>query len=72
MLHSGYRTSEWEMGMRKRSINERIAEADERGSRYLAAANEAAESGNANKAERLYERGQYWLDLSNKLRGCGP
>ena len=57
--------------MAKRSIQERIIEADERGSRYLADANEAAESGKTAKAERLYEKGQYWLDLSNKLRGNG-
>lgn len=55
----------------KRTINERIADADARGGRYLADANEAAERGNQAKAEKLYEKGQYWLDLSNKLRGCG-
>lgn len=57
--------------MAKRTLQERIADADERGSRYLGDANEAAERGNHAKAERLYEKGQYWLDLSNKLRGCG-
>lgn len=57
--------------MAKRSVQERIVEADERGSRWLADANEAAERGNHVKAERLYEKGQYWLDLSNKLRGNG-
>jgi len=55
----------------KRTLNERIADADDRGGRYLADANEAAERGNQEKAERLYEKGQYWLDMSNKLRGCG-
>jgi hypothetical protein len=55
----------------KRTIEERIIEADERGGRFLADANEAAERGNHAKAERLYEKGQYWLDVSNKLRGCG-
>lgn len=57
--------------MAKRTLQERIADADERGSRYLGDANEAAERGNNAKAERLYEKGQYWLDLSNKLRGNG-
>lgn len=52
-----------------KTLNERIADADERGSRYLADANEAAELGQHEKAERLYEKGQYWLDRSNKLRG---
>ena len=52
-------------------ISLKVAEADERGGRYLADANEAAERGQHEKAERLYEKGQYWLDRSNKLRGCG-
>lgn len=52
-----------------KSLAERIADADERGGRYLADANEAAEAGKKDKAEKLYEKGQYWLDRSNKLRG---
>lgn len=48
---------------------ERMIEADERGSRYLADANEAAERGQKAKAERLYEKGQFWLDRYNKLAG---
>lgn len=55
--------------MNKRTVQERIVDADDRGNRYLADANEAAEKGNKAKAERLYEKGQYWLDLSNQLRG---
>lgn len=51
-------------------IAEKIAEADMRGSDYLARANEQAEKGNKEKAEALYAKGQYWLDRSNKLRGC--
>lgn len=54
-----------------KTLSEKIAEADARGGRLLADANEAAERGNHEKAEKLYERGQYWLDRSNKLRGCG-
>lgn len=54
-----------------RTLSEKIADADERGSRWLALANEAAESGKTEKAERLYAKGQFWLDRSNKLRGCG-
>ncbi|RUX08048.1 MAG: hypothetical protein E5V51_00250 [Mesorhizobium sp.] len=53
------------------SLSEKIADADARGGRYLADANEAAEQGKHAKAEKLYARGQYWLDRSNKLRGCG-
>lgn len=52
-----------------RTIEARIAEADDRGSRYLADANEAAERGNRAKAEMLYAKGQFWLDRSNTLRG---
>lgn len=55
--------------MAKRSIQDRIIEADERGGRYLADANEAAERGDKVKAEKLYAKVQYWMDLSNKLRG---
>lgn len=57
------------MAMQRKSLSERIAEADERGSRYLADANEAREAGKLEKAEKLYEKGQYWLDRSNILRG---
>lgn len=46
-----------------------VADADARGGKYLADANEAAERGNHEKAEKLYAKGQYWLDRSNKLRG---
>jgi hypothetical protein len=53
----------------KRTLSERIADADDRGGRYLADANEAAERGNKAKAEKLYAKVQYWLDRSNKLRG---
>lgn len=52
-------------------ISQKVAEADARGGRYLADANEAAERGQTEKAERLYEKGQFWLDRSNKLRGDG-
>lgn len=55
--------------MAKRTLEERVADADERGGRYLADANEAAERGDKSKAERLYEKGQFWLDRSNALRG---
>ncbi len=44
-------------------------QAETNGSRYLADANEAAEAGNTKKAERLYEKAQYWLDRYNELAG---
>ncbi len=52
-----------------KTLQEKIIEADERGGRFLAAANEASEKGNKSHAEALYAKGQYWLDRSNKLRG---
>ncbi|RWI96393.1 MAG: hypothetical protein EOR22_06435 [Mesorhizobium sp.] len=52
----------------KRTLQERIIDAEERGSRHLADANEAAEKGQKEKAEKLYDKGQFWLDRANKLR----
>ncbi|WP_315921437.1 hypothetical protein [Mesorhizobium sp. SP-1A] len=57
------------MAKPKKSLSERIADADARGGRYLADANEAAERGDHEKAEKLYEKGQFWLDRVNKLLG---
>jgi hypothetical protein len=56
-----------------KTLSERIADADDRGGRYLAAFNELDERGlgNTPKAEKLLEKSQYCLDRSNKLRGCG-
>ncbi len=48
---------------------EKVAHADMMGCRYLADANEAAERGKHEKAEKLYAKGQYWLDRLNKLLG---
>lgn len=53
----------------QKTISEKIADADMRGGDLLAKANEAAERGQHDKAERLYERSQYWLDRANKLLG---
>lgn len=57
------------MAKSKKTLSERIADADMRGGKYLADANEAAERGDHEKAEKLYEKGQYWLDRVNKLLG---
>lgn len=57
------------MPKQEKSLSQKIAHADERGSYWLAEANEAAERGDKVKAEKLYEKGQFWLDRSNKLRG---
>ena len=47
----------------------KIAHADERGSYWLAKANEASERGDDTQADKLYEKGQHWLDRANKLLG---
>jgi hypothetical protein len=52
-----------------KTLQDRIVEAEQLGNRYLADANEAAEKGKTEKAEKLYEKGQYWLDRLNKLQG---
>lgn len=57
------------MAKSTKTLSERIAHADMMGGRYLADANEQLEKGNKEKAEKLYEKVQYWLDLSNTLRG---
>lgn len=59
------------MSKPKKNLEERIADADDRAARYLGNANEAEENGNMRKAEQLIEKCQYWLDMSNKLRGFG-
>ena len=53
----------------KKTISERIADADARGSSWLAKANDLANRGKKQQAERAYEKCQWWLDLSNRLRG---
>lgn len=50
---------------------EKIIHAEEMASRCLADFNELDEAGmgDSKKAQRLIERGQYWLDRYNKLVG---
>ncbi len=57
------------MAKPKKTLRERQIEAEVRGSTYLANANEAAASGHHAKAERLYEKSQFWLDRYNLLAG---
>ena len=42
--------------------------AEAHGGHFLAEANAASERGNTDKAERLYERSQEWLDEANRQR----
>ena len=47
-----------------------LIEADYYGNRYLGDYNERVESGKDDRtAERLYAKGQYWLDRYNRLNG---
>ncbi len=52
-----------------KSLSDRTLDADILASRNLGNANEAAERGDHAKAERLYEKAQFWLDRYNKLAG---
>jgi hypothetical protein len=38
-------------------------------SKWLADANEQAEKGNKDRAEKLYDKAQFWLDKANGARG---
>jgi len=55
--------------MASQTQQDKIADAEANGSRWLADANEASEAGKKDKAEKLYAKSQYWLDRANKLRG---
>ena len=52
-----------------KTLAEKIADAEANGSRWLADGNEAEEHGNKAKAEKCFEKSQFWLDRANKLRG---
>ncbi|MCM3583758.1 hypothetical protein M3795_25135 [Ralstonia pickettii] len=54
----------------KKTLEERIADADARGNAWLAKGNDFREEGKLEQAERCYDKGQFWMDRSNKLRGC--
>ena len=44
---------------------------EERAGKWLADGRAAEEAGKTAKAERCYEKSQYWLDKANKVRGWG-
>jgi hypothetical protein len=52
-----------------KTLKDKIIDAEERGNKWLADGNEAAERGDNAKAERCYEKSQFWLDRYNKLAG---
>lgn len=55
--------------MTSKTLQEKIMDAEQRASALLGDANEFAEAGKTAQAEKLYGRGQYWLDRFNKLSG---
>lgn len=55
----------------KRTVQERAVEAEVLGSRWLGNANEAAERGNKIRADKCYEKAQFWLDRANLLTNRG-
>jgi hypothetical protein len=57
----------------KKTLNERILEADFFGNKYLGDFNELDEAGKGHtkKAQELYRKGQFWLDRYNLLTGNG-
>ena len=50
-------------------LEERILDAEMRGSQWLADGNAAQEAGDHTKAEECYRKSQYWLDRYNLLTG---
>ena len=54
-----------------RTKHDKMIEAEERGSYWLANGNEALERGNAERAEKCFAKSQYWLDRYNALAGNG-
>jgi hypothetical protein len=55
----------------KKQLAERIADADALASRWLGDGNEAAERGDAARAETCYAKAQSWKDRYNLLTNQG-
>jgi hypothetical protein len=53
--------------MAKKTLKDRILDAETRGNKWLADGNEASERGDQPRAEECYAKGQYWLDRYNLL-----
>jgi hypothetical protein len=56
--------------MATKTTSEKINEAYERSSHWLAEGNVASEAGKQAKAEKCYEKSQKWLDLALTLQGA--
>jgi len=55
----------------KKPLRERLLDAEQHGSHWLALGNEYAERGDRANAERCYAKSQRWLDRANLLSGQG-
>lgn len=55
--------------MTRQTKEQRALAAEEKSARYLARANELAEQGKREAAERFYDRATRWLMKANDLRG---
>jgi hypothetical protein len=53
----------------KRTLEERIARAEEFAATWLAAGNGFAERGEKENAEQCYAKSEFWLVRANTLRG---
>ncbi|MFL6970075.1 hypothetical protein ACJ6X8_27985 [Pseudomonas alvandae] len=51
------------------SLAERALEAEAKASQWLADGNQAQEAGRTVKAERCFQKAQFWLDRANLLSG---
>jgi deferrochelatase/peroxidase EfeB len=58
----------------KKSLHERIVDAEARATSALANYNESVERGNMRAAQKWWDKAQFWLDRANTLtgRGAGP
>jgi hypothetical protein len=50
-----------------KTLQERILEAEVKGSQWLAKGNEYSEAGKSEQAQRCYDKSQFWLDRYNRL-----
>ncbi|WP_199918418.1 hypothetical protein [Pseudomonas veronii] len=55
----------------KAPFAERALDAETRASQWLADGNLAVEAGRVAKAERCFQKAQFWLDRANHLSGRG-
>jgi hypothetical protein len=53
----------------RKQLQERILDAESKGSRWLSDGNAAREAGDLAKADKCYTKAQFWLDRANLLSG---